>query len=185
MSFTTVSNVKLFLNRTELTPFETSQVEMIIDLVNGVINSYCGWNLLATDYTNKPYTGDGTATLDLKVYPINTLTSVSVGGENVTANVTVSSEDGYLYYSADSGSVFTAGSTVSVTFNGGMLTTAIPNELVYAATYLAVINLKRIAQDTIGIKEGKFNDIEVKYDTTDIPVLVKRVLDRYRLINIY
>lgn len=185
MACTTVEKVKLFLNRTELTLLETAQVEMLIDLVDGVITSYCGWNLLAADYTDRVFTGNGTSSADLKVYPINSVTSVTQNGEDITSQVSVSVEDGYLYFPSDAGTVFTSGSTLKVTFNGGLTDDMIPNDLVYAATYLVVINMKRIAQDTIGIAEGKFNTIEVKYDSTDIPVLVKRVLDRYRQVSIY
>ena len=179
MSFTTVDDVKLFLNKESLTPFETAQVERLIPHVDAVINNYCGWNLLASDYENY-YNGDGTATLDLKVYPLNTLTSVTLDDEDITSDVTYISKDGVLTY----GSVFTSGTNnVKVVFNAGFVT--VPQDLQYAADYLVVVNFNRITQENIGISRGKFNNVEVDFNPDDLPKLVTRVLDRYRHVSIY
>lgn len=179
MSFTTVSDVKLFLNKETLTPFETAQVERLIPHVDGIITNYCGWNLQAEDYVNQ-YNGDGTNILDLKVYPLNTLTKVLLDDEDITTDVAYNAKDGVLTYD----NTFTSGTNnVEVTFNAGFVT--IPQDLQYAADYLVVVNFNRITQENIGISKGKFNNVEVEYNPDDLPKLVTRVLDRYRHISVY
>jgi hypothetical protein len=74
---------------------------------------------------------------------------------------------------------------VEVDFVGGFVPGSIPSELVYAANYLTTINYNRIDSENIGVSAEKFNQVEVKYDTTDIPVLVKRVLDRFRSLRVF
>ena len=192
MSFTTASNVMMFLNKESFSPFEGSVVAMLIPLVDGVINNYCGLNLLATDYTDKRYNGTGGRTLDLGVYPINSVTAIRIREDvstftDVTASVYFNQVDGILkldqYAEITS---FTSGTdNIYCTFNAGYDELAVPSELTYAASYLVAINFKRIINEYIGIEEGKFSEIDFKFDAMELPLLVKRVLDRYRVAAIY
>jgi hypothetical protein len=194
MSFTTVDNVKMFLNTEELSVFETGIINMLIPMVDGVIKNYCGWNLLETDYTDKLFDGTGTGTLDLRVYPINSIDSlIEISTDGVETDVTdelvtsYDSEDSYLRFKSGSDiTSFTAGTkNYKATFNAGFTTLNMPSELTYAASYLVTINYNKITNDMIGVSEGKFNEISAKFDSVELPVLVKRVLDRYRIISIF
>jgi hypothetical protein len=153
-------------------------------MVDGMIRNYCGWNILAKDYTNKKFSGNGATTLDLHVYPVNTLTSLTIDGVSYTAAVSLNNDDGELYFTSDSGATFAAGTLNIVTsFNAGY--TTVPSDLEYAANWLVTLNAKRIMDESVGIHSEKFNDIAVEYDKADIPVMVKQMLDPYRWIGIY
>lgn len=194
MSFTTVDNVKMFLNTDSLSVFETGIINMLIPMIDGVIKNYCGWNLLETDYENKLFDGTGTGTLDLRVYPINSIDSIfEIATDGVETEVTdelvteYDLEDSYIRFKVGSDLTrFTSGSrNYKITFNAGYDVISIPSELSYAASYLVAINYNKITNDMIGIEESKFKDIDVKLDSVELPVLVKRVLDRYRIISIF
>lgn len=195
MSLTTSDNVALFLNKTTLTMEESALVDLLITMVDGVVSNYCGWNVEAKDYT-KTFSGTGSTILDLKVYPVNQLTSLVIDGTELvtattvgqvttyTSDAIINSEDGELYFDSTSGRTFTSGTrNIVAQYNAGFAT--IPDDLVFAATWLVVYNFKRVDSNSIGILEEKFNDIAIKYDSSDIPVLVKHTLDRYRYISIY
>ena len=185
MSFTTVDNLKLFLNTETFTTFETSIIEMLILQVDGVINSYCGWNLLETTYTDKLYDGTGTGTLDLRVYPINSITKVELINTDgtvtdLTSNIvdTYDLDDSYLRFVAGSDTTtFQSGTkNIRATFSAGFAENVIPNELAYAASFLVAINYNKITNDMIGVAEAKFNEINAKFDSVELPILVKRIL---------
>ena len=192
MSFTTVDNVKLFLSKDTLTTLETSIVTMLIPLIDGVIKNYCGWELLAKDYTDVVFDGTGSDTLDLRVYPINSVTSVKIREDistftDVTSSLDVLTGDSYLRLDQYAETItFTPGTrNIYISFNAGFVDADIPAELVYAANFLTTINFKKISNEMIGISEGKFKNIDVKFDSLELPVLVKRVLDRYRIVSVY
>lgn len=191
MSFTTVDNVTMFLNKETLTSFEEDVVRMLIPYVDGVMNNYCGTNLLATDYTDVRFDGSGSDTLDLKVYPINSVTHVKLREDATTFTDVVTSvylnNDSYLYLDpyADTTTFPSGRKNVYVTFNAGYTEDAVPAELGYAACHLISINFRKITDETIGIEEGKFGEADFKLSSLELPVLVKRVLDRYRMVSIY
>lgn len=184
MDFTTPYNVMKFLNKTAFAEPELAVVTMLISSVNGVIRNYCGWEVLAKDYTDKIFDGKGGTTLDVKALPLNSLTSLIVSDVDLTAEVSINEEDGELYFTTDSGYTFTSGvRNVKATYNAGYM--AVPDELSHVASWLVAIFFGRINLENIGVKSERFNDIEVTYDPTDLPVLVKKILDRYRRIGIY
>lgn len=183
MAFTTVDKVRVFLNKTSLDVTETATVNLLIPMIDGVIKNYCGWNIEAKDYTNKKFSGNGTDTLDLRVFPINSLTALTIDSVNKLSVVSINSEDGELYFANSSGT-FTEGTlNITATFNAGFTTT--PDDLNFVAAWMVAENYKRITEEAIGIESQRFNDIEVKFSSTDIPVLVKHTLDKYRYIGIY
>lgn len=188
--YTTLEDVALFLNIEEntLTLFEAAQIRQLIPFVAGVIDNYCGYALAATAYTNKAFDGTGTNTLDLRVYPVNSVTEIKISqGDGTfidyTADVEIL-EDGIIRFKPEIGGTFTAGtSNVIATFNAGMPN--IPEDIAFAATYLVAINFNKISRYLIGISEQSATGTTTKYDSIELPVMVKRVLDRYRKISIF
>jgi len=190
MSFTNLDTVSLFLNKESLTPKQELQVDMLINQIDGVIQNYCGWEMLAASYTDAKFSGNGTDELDLKSYPINTLTKVEIFDGSTTVDVTsaveIDSGEGVIYFPSTAASDVTSfllgKNNVTVSYNAGFGYNGarIPYDLVMAATELVVIYYNRITQENIGITRERFEQDEVEYDKTDIPVGVARRLDRYR-----
>lgn len=184
MDFTTEDSVRKFLNKTALTDQESEVVSMLIPFIGGVIRNYCGWNILADDYIDKKFSGLGGSTLDLKVFPVNSVEKLEIGGVDYLSQVSINEEDGELYFESTAGMTFTAGTrNIVITFNAGY--EEVPAELEHTAAWLCALFFNRIDLQNIGVKSERFNDTEVTYDPTDLPVLVKQVLDRYRRIGIY
>lgn len=195
MSYTTVDEVALFLNRevADLTALETSQLGTTISYMDGVINNYCGWNLLATDYTDKRFDGSGTNTLDLRLSPVNTITEVKVRAADgtfteVTTGIEIL-EDGliqFLPWAVTDVTTFTTGvKNWFITFNAGFEDGEVPYELRYAATFLTAIHFNKIIDENMGAEEEKFEGVTFKNITLEMPSSVKRTLDRYRLVSIF
>lgn len=193
MSFTTVNDVSMFLNQDEngLSPFELDQVSAMVLYVDGIINNYCGWTLLSTSYVEKRFNGNGLSELDLTLYPITALTSVKLlNSDGTFTDLTTDMEileDGIIGTKVTSTGVTFASGTrnVYVSFTAGFTEDNMPEELKYAATYLAGIMFKKSATFAVGIDEGEFDKVRAKYSSNELPVLVQRVLDRYRKISIY
>lgn len=189
MSFATVDAVKTYLNKEALTVEQTATISALTVLIDGVIQNYCGWNMLAKDYTAKKFNGNGDTELDLGVYPINSVTEVKIYDDltytdftDYTTEIIAAEDEGVLLFK-DGSTVFTAGRrNVAVTFNAGFTEEAMPEDLKYAASYLVALEYTKIDKEIIGVAEQKFNNLEEKLDGNDLPVLVKRVLDRYRKI---
>lgn len=191
MSFTTVEKVAIALNKETLTTMEEDAVLMMIPMIDGVFNNYCGFNMLATNYTAKRFSGTGSGTLDLKLYPINTVVQVQIREDVSTfTDVTTSiylMDDTYLYLDqyADTTSFPTGTHNIYVTFNAGFAEDAMPGDLSYAANYLVSTNIKKILTEMAGIAEGAFSQLNFKMDTMELPGLVQQVLDRYRVVTVY
>lgn len=179
----------MFLNvdYDQMSEFQQSQLDLIIPMVQGVIDSYCGYSLDAQDYTDKRYSGSGTSILDLGLAPVNSIASVRERGSDGTYTDYTSSveplPDGSIQFKPEVGGTFTSGTlNIYVSFNGGYET--IPQDIAYAATYLAAINFNKVAWDLIGIKSQGATNGSTEYDSIELPVMVKRVLDRYRKLSI-
>jgi hypothetical protein len=195
MSFTTVDEVALFLNRdiADLTDFEHAQINMAILYVDGVINNYCGWNMLATDYVDKRYDGSGLSTQDLRLYPINSVTTVKsreADGSFTDATLGVEILEGgilqFLPYATTSVTTFTAGVTNwFISFNAGFEEGNIPFELAYAANFLTTLHFNKFRDENLGEDEEKFGEATFKNTNLVLPKTVTRVLDRYRLVSIF
>jgi hypothetical protein len=183
MTFTTPEKVALFLNRVSLTPFETEQINFLIESIDGVVKNYCGWEILAKDYT-AVLDGPGETTLRLWTYPINSVSLLEVGGTDLTPFAEISRDDGELYFPSTTGFSFTAGTrNIRIQYNAGYQTS--PPDLTHAATYLVVLMFNRAILENVGVTLERGIDVHVEYDPTELPVLVRRVLDRYRVVKVY
>lgn len=191
-SFTTVEQVKLYLDKDTLATREQMQVEMLIAQVDSSIQNYCGWKMLETDYTDKRFNGTGESELDLKVYPLTTLTKVEIEDADgaltdITSDVRIVEDTGVIYLKSTSATVttFTAGSrNVICDFTAGYSEDTLPAELSLIATQLVVMHFNRIVQQTTGLAEGQFNEVSVKYNQELLTPDVKRFLDHYRIAYI-
>lgn len=189
MAYTTLTAVAAFLNveHTALSNMEVEQISLLIEYVSSVIDNYCGYVLGTSNYT-KRFDGTGTSSLDLGIFPVNSVASVTaVDSSGDTTDYTADIEildNGTLQFKSSVGGTFASGtSNIYITFNAGYV--AIPADIAFAATYLVAINFNRISQDLIGISEQTATNLATKYDTIELPVLVKRVLDRYRKVSIF
>lgn len=190
MHYTTVEEVALFLNIdvTTLTAMEQGQISNLITYMDSVIDNYCGYTLGAADYTDKRFNGSGTSTLDLNVYTVNSITSVREKNADGTftdhtANIEIL-DDGIIQFTTTSGLTFTSGAlNWYASFNAGL--SPIPADIAFAATYLVSIHFSKISQFLIGVSEQGATGITTTYDSIELPVPVKRVLDRYRKISIF
>ena len=181
MSFTTVEAAILFCNQDidALSDMQQAQVSAMILYIDGVICNYCGWNLLATDYVNKRFDGDGSTSIDLRVNPINSVLQVRERASDLTftdytSQIEIFPEDGVIQLLPTAGVSFTAGiKNEFVSFNAGFTEGSIPYDLQYAANYL------------VGVKAQKNTAIDIDFNSIELPLLVQRVLDRYRLVSIF
>lgn len=195
MSFTTVDDAALSINENlaSLTALQLAQLTALVAQVDGIINNYCGWNLLATDYVDKRFSGSGTSKLDLRMQPINSLTTVKVretdgSFTDVTTGVEIldSGELQFLPYATTDTTVFTAGyQNWFLTFNAGYLPGSIPTDLVWAANYLVTLHYGKTVNQSVGLLSNKNTDIDVTFESVELPRLVTRTLDRYRLVSVF
>jgi|LGVE01.1.fsa_nt_gb hypothetical protein len=183
MEFTTVVNVQNFLGKDSLTAQESTTIEMLISMVGGIINNYCGWNILSKDY-DRVVDGSGSTSMDLGAFPINTVASCIVGDLDYTAEVAIDAENGEIYFPTSTSLSFgSATKSVVVEYNAGF--TEVPPELNYAACVLTTINYNRIVQKNLGVIKEQFTEVSAEYGANDIPELVQNVLDRYKKIGIH
>lgn len=184
MSFTTLENVRKFLSKPSLDEItDQPLVELLIECVDGVIENYCGWAILARDYS-KVFSGNGGTSLDVGVYPLNTVSLCTIGGEDRLSAIELNSEDGEVYFDSSSGFSFTSGTrNVKIDFNAGYA--EVPKDLAYAATWLVCSNFRLVDEDSIGIAKESFQSLAVEFEPNDLPFFVKRVLDRYRRVKVY
>lgn len=186
MSFTTLDDVALYLNKissVDFTELETAQLSALIRQVEGLIQNYCGWKILSTTYTSRKFSGTGTNSIDLEAFPLTAVVSATMDGDSITSIVDQTNAYGCLVTNDDS--TFTSGTdNIVVTYTAGFLPGNVPADLVYAATYMVILNYNKINTDMFGISKGRFNDTEVTFENTNLPTLVQNVLDQYRLVII-
>ena len=192
MSFTTIDEVAFYVNTPKdlLSIENTAQISAMILYVDGLINNYCGWDMLAVDYEDKRYSGNGSSELDLRIFPINELLQCRVRGTDgvftdITADLEIL-EGGVLSFlpTASTMTSFPAGkSNIYVSFNAGYVD--VPSELAYIATHLVSLNYNRTSQETFDMKTEGFEQKTTTYSEIEIPYLMRRALDRYRLLSVF
>lgn len=114
-ALTTLANVKATLHIT--TSDDDALIENLINRISGAIEAYCKRKLKARDLTEK-YDGDGTSTLYLKQYPVNSVASLIINdGEVDSSDYVVYKTIGKLQLKS---SVFPPGlQNIEVTYNAG------------------------------------------------------------------
>lgn len=216
MSFTTVEEVALYLNRNliDFDTLELEQINMLISHVDGMINNYCGWDMIAQDYVDKRFDGSGTNTLDLRLYPVNYITQVRVRADDGTfTDVTDGIEildDGliqFLPYASTDYTTFTTGTknwfiSVNAGFHQAIAEVVadagppvieavaaqasnVPKDLTYAASTLVAQHFNKLIDENIGSEEEQFDGATLKNAPLIITSPVRRMLDRYRMVSIF
>ncbi len=195
MSYATVEEVALFLNRevTDFSALELAQINFLLPYIDGVINNYCGWNMLDTEYTDKRFDGSGTDSLDLRLSPVSSLIQARVRAADGTFTDATDGiellDDGvikFLPYATTEITTFTAGSkNWFISFTAGYDSSNIPYELSYASCCLVALHFNKIIDENLGEQEEKFGEVTFKNESLAIPKPVARLLDRFRLVSIF
>lgn len=94
---TTLAAVKLSLGITDTT--QDSLLESLINAASSAIVAYVDRDIKRTTYTSQRYAVNGHQYLYLKQYPVQSVTSVTLGGaaQTVTVDYFIDSEQGRLY----------------------------------------------------------------------------------------
>ena len=135
MSLITLEQYKDYKGITN--PSKDNEYTTVIESINALIKSYC--NRTFTDFfsNNKVeafVAKEGQTVITLKEIPIVQLVSVTEDGEDITSEVTWSSDYGFVNYA------FTGGKTVEVTYKGGTENT--PADIKLAALELTDYYIK-------------------------------------------
>lgn len=165
MALITISDLETYLGTTITDdPSNDSDTyslySFLISAIDSKIKSICNRDLEATDY-EEYYDGTGSTDMNLKQYPINTVTSVvgtdPWGNETALTSTYFSiNDDGSLYYFYG----FVKGRrNYKITYNAGYVT--IPDDLKQIALQMVVSAYNSSAKD-INIKEERIGDYSYK-----------------------
>jgi len=173
---TTVDSAKKFLNITD-----TNSDSILADLVSGIskqIETDCNRVFSKKDYTEY-YDGEGSDSLPLRQYPINSITSIHDDiGRDYGASSLIDADD--YAFDAESGIVkfdypLACGkNNVKVVYSGGYEN--IPSDLELAANYLVAAEFKRSRTEvnTPEGQEAKERNIE------SLEKKAEKIIDKYR-----
>ncbi len=178
-----LGNIKSYLGIAETdTEFDTD-LDHLIDAVSWYFNNETNRKLKARDYAAEYYDGDGSDTLYVENYPINSITHLYIDTERAYgADDEILAAD-YMIYK-DMGkiivedTVFSKGNqSVKLEYNGGYAT--IPYDLENACKEMVAFLFKRDkAGNRIGVKSLSVEGGSENY-VTNMPDTVKQVLRRF------
>ena len=169
MGLVTLSDVnRYFLSSYDSNPSvldaETERIEFLIEAVSSQVETICGRKFLEADHT-EVYDGNGTNSIFLNQYPVNSITSIKYGTPfNSNTRDTISSED-YVFYSSFGEVTFNFCNIdhpqmFEVEYNAGY--SEIPYDLnLYILKQIAK-ELNKTSQDTT-IKSEKLGDAAYTY----------------------
>ena len=173
----TVDNIKTFLRIT--TTDDDNLLAQLLAQAYDRVESECQRTFLEADYTEY-HNGDGTDTVLLDNYPVNSITSLYDDPDRQYGSDTLIDADDYVIY-ADSGMVVLDGLTfntglknIKITYNAGY--SDLPDELIAAI-------IKLVAADYLE-GQGALNAIVGEEALVDKPARLRRearsVIDRYK-----
>lgn len=172
---TTLANVKQYLNLGTNTSAD-ALLGRLISAASSWVRSY-----LNRDITQQAYTdtldGTGTQRMIVAQYPVTALTSVTVDGQDVTANVI--SDGRRLLKLKDGYGVFTEGTgNVVVNYTAGYATT--PYDIEQAV--IEIVALRFREKDRVGTSTVNTRGESVTFNVTDVPASVRTLLNNYRKV---
>lgn len=160
-NYATIADLELYLGTTITGGSDEAKYEYLIDAVSKEIESICQRVLLAADYT-EVLNGNGTNSIFLSQYPINTITSVEYGQpwdgytrDAVTDYISYddTGEISFLFESLDSPQMF------EVVYNAGFSTVPLDLNLICVEEVVRAFNVS--TKDT-NVTEEKLGDYSYK-----------------------
>jgi hypothetical protein len=177
--FTTLDNVKQFLNQTSST--DDKLLTRLITQAGELINTYLSRNILSQTYTDK-FDGLGGDLLAFNEnFPVTAIATLTINDQPIPA-ATSALGNGYTF---DENSVSLVGYTftrgrknVVITYTAGLA--SIPSELEQVCIDLVANVYKE--RDRIGLDSKALAGETTVYATRDIPNRAKTVLKQYRRV---
>ena len=179
---TTLANCKKYLNIPASDTSKDDLLELLIETATNAAEEYLGRYIVARQISQEPYdcTNSKSKYLQLKQYPVSTLTAVVQNGETLdTSALTLNSSDGILKRR-----IFWDGA-VLVTYTAGIAsaTANVPKNIQLAIWQWVACILN--TQGAQGIDSETLGDYSVNYiDQNPIPPTVISLLEGYKRIDL-
>lgn len=158
-----------------------------VDSISKAVATYCRRKLVKATFTEY-YNGGGIGRINLKNYPIVSITTIHDDSNRTYDATTLVDSDDY-YFDADKGFV--------ELYDGGIFTDSVQNvKIVYLAGYVAGTDMPydielackiwlskvyhQYSKQSIHVSSESLRERSVSYRQEDIPIEVKRLLERYR-----
>ena len=180
---TTLANCKKYLNISASDTSKDELLELLIEATTNAAEEYLGRNIVARQISQEPYdcTNSKSKYLQLKQYPITTVTTIVEDGETLdTTALKIDSSNGIIKRP-----VFWKG-VVLVTYTAGISssTANVPKNLQLAIWQWVSYLLN--TQESQGIDSETLGDYSVNYveQNQEIPSTVSSLLEGYRRIDL-
>jgi len=180
-----LEEAKQFINKDLNDQTEDNKILQYINSASSLCNSLTHRKLKARDLTEY-YSGDGSNTLMLNNYPINSIASIYDDLDRTYGADTLIDNSDYVIMPTNlafkviyDGSVFMKGiRNIKITYNAGYST--IPWDLREACLELVGFYWMNTEEKRFGILSINLGDGSVRIDTTQIPKSVLQILEAYR-----
>ena len=197
----TIDEARSFLLEDDTADIGT-KLDLIKRLINGIsvaAETYCARKILARDFANEDYDGNGSDTLQLKNYPINSIDSIYLDTDrNFGATTLIASTDLIIY--AEEGKVrrkgitimideetgkiirtscFSAGrKNVRVNYNAGYVT--VPEDIKFAVLEEIVWHYDLLVKKKLGVTGVSAMGENTSVFVGDLLPTTKMILSSYR-----
>jgi len=184
----TVEDVKNFLGIDTPKDFQEQQLTAIVDGVNASVSNYCDRKLFSSGPITEWLNGNGRAIMQLKEYPLVSVTSVTYYDELETATAVIAgdywanSDSGQLELrsAAAHGSRWIRGRhNYKVAYTAGYAAAAIPDDLKLACLTWAAVLFQRAEHKLHAIRSITLGDQNTSYRFDKIPPEVEAMLQGY------
>lgn len=164
---------------------EQDRYQRLINLASARLETHCQRRLKARDYTGASalvFSGSGTATLVCPEYPLNSVTSITIDGTDVTTEIYFHPASGVIQLT--SGRLFPDDSAInagqiSIVCNAGYADTALEWPTLQTAAFVFVRWMAQRFAGGIGKKsETSADGMSVSFEI-DIPLEVRTMLDPF------
>ena len=180
MSLATIDQLKEYLG--DASDKDDTLLTRLVSAATDAIENYCGRTFASTVYTNEMYDGTGTQTLQLRNFPIISVTTLKEAGSVLTTGTDPNGSpapDALIY--AEEGQLIRPWfywlpyrRWYSVTYTAGYAT--VPAGIVQACLDLSALMLRE--KEHIGMSSKTAGQQIVSY-RGDLPKTIKNVLDGY------
>lgn len=184
-AWTSVAAVKRALKIEDADTEYDAEIEDLINACYKMLEAYIHHPLKAADYTEY-YDGDGTNTLVLRKYPINTVASIyDDPTREFAADTLIDSTDYVIDNEEQVGTVrlfqnttifASAIKNVKITYNAGY--TTIPKDAERACIMLVIYYFNR--QDAAGISSQSLGGKSENYSDEALPMFIRQMVARFK-----